>query len=97
MLRGMRRLRWGDELYTDVVWHRCHPSPYQPLVLTNLCPKSLSQKKVWGYLENANPVTGAGHSAWRQSVVTFHLGVGDVGPGHIQEVDSTPGWYPAQG
>lgn len=67
-----------------------------PLILTNLCPKSLSQKKIWRYLENANPVTGAGHGAWRQSVVTFHLGVGDVGPGYIQEVDSTPGWCPAQ-
>lgn len=50
-----------------------------------------------GYLEDANPVTGTGYGAWRKGVVTFHLGVGDVGPGDIQEVDTTPGGSTAEG
>ena len=66
-----------------------------PLIPDNPWPVSLSQKGVQGYLEDANPVAGTGHSAWGERVVTLHLGVGDVGPGHIQKVDSTPGWCPA--
>lgn len=52
-------------------------------------------KGVQGYLEDANPVAGTGHGAWGKGIVTFHLGVGDVGAGYVQKGDSTSGRCPA--
>lgn len=65
------------------------PYPNQPMA------DKPEPKGFQGYLEDANPVTGTRHGAWGKGVVTFHLGVGDVGPCYIQKVDSTPGWGPA--
>lgn len=66
-------------------------SPYSEQPMAH----ELEQKGFQVYLEDANPVTGTWHGAWGKGVVTFHLSIGDVGPGHIQKADSSPRWYPA--
>lgn len=53
------------------------------LAATNPWPINLSQKGFQGDLVDANLVSGTGHGAWGKGTVTFHLGVGDVGPGCI--------------
>lgn len=61
------------------------------LPATNPWSINLSQKGFQGDLADANLVSGTGHGAWGKGIMTFHLGVGEVGPGSIQKVNSTSG------